>query len=346
MLTPMRFADLGGFEHDDHLEAFRVFALSCAAIAAKSLPLRKAASASAYLEAIAHEALRNSPRDRTEAREFFETHFTPCHISNGCAEEHGNGLLTGYYEPIVDGSLTKTSKFTAPILGRPDNLDAITPYFDRAAIEFGADACGPVPLVFLRDRIEVFLIQVQGSARVRLTDGRLVRLVYAGRNGHPYTSIGKILIESGEFAESVMSLAALKQWVRAKGQNPGDAGFALMQRNKSYVFFSLQEDFGSCSGPIGGQGIGLTALRSLAVDRTIWSYGLPFWVAANLPWCSSLPSPFRRMMIAQDTGSAITGPARCDIFFGSGDDAGALAGDIRHKGEVYVLLPAGEALAH
>jgi membrane-bound lytic murein transglycosylase A len=342
-LTPLRFADLGGFEHEDHFDAFRVFALSSAAIAAKSPPLRKAASASASVEAIAHEALRNSPRDRIEARQFFETHFTPCRIATHCDEDSGNGFLTGYYEPIVDGSLTKTSAFTAPILGRPDNLDAITPYFDRAAIECRADDGGALPLVFLRDRIEVFLIQVQGSARVRLADGRVVRLVYAGRNGHPYTSIGRILIERSEIAESAMSLAALKKWVRANGQNSGDAGLALMHRNKSYVFFSLQEDFRSCSGPIGGQGIGLTASRSIAVDRTIWSYGLPFWVSANLPWRSSFRSPFRRMMIAQDTGSAITGPARCDIFLGSGGDAGARAGDIRHKGEVYVLLPTGEA---
>ncbi len=139
-----------------------------------------------------------------------------------------------------------------------------------------------------------------------------------------------------------MSLAALKHWIRAHGQNPGDAGLALMQRNKSYVFFALQEDCSPASGPTGGQGISLTALRSIAIDRAIWPYGLPFWIAADLPWRELTPSPFRRLMIAQDTGSAITGPARADIFFGSGDDAGARAGDIRHGGDIVVLLPAGE----
>jgi membrane-bound lytic murein transglycosylase A len=344
-LAPNNFADLRGFACDDHLEAFRVFARSCATIAAKSPSLRKATAASACLEAIAHEALRISPHDGAEAREFFETHFTPCRVSTHCTEESKNGLLTGYYEPVVDGSPTKTSEFTAPVLGPPDNLLAHRPYFDRAAIESGADDAAARPIVWLRDRVEVFLIQVQGSARVRLTDGRLVRLVYAGRNGHPYTSIGKILIESGEIAESAMSLAALKHWVRAKGQKPGDAGLTLMHRNKSYVFFSLEENFDPSSGPTGGQGVGLSALRSIAVDRSIWSYSLPFWISADLPWFSSVPSPFRRLMIAQDTGSAITGPARCDIFFGSGDDAGARAGDIRHKGEVFVFLPAGEVWA-
>ncbi len=339
-VTPVSFAGLAGFERDDHREAFRVFALSCAAIAAKSPPLRKATAASVCLEAIAHEALRAPPRDRAEARQFFETHFVPCRIATDRAGGRGNGFLTGYYEPIVDGSLTRTSAFTAPVLGRPDNLDAITPYFDRAAIESGANHDGAAPLLWLRDRVEVYLIQVQGSARVRLGDGRLMRLVYAGRNGHPYTSIGRILIESGEIPENTMSLAALKRWLRAKGQNAGEAGLALMHRNKSYVFFSLEENFAPSCGPIGGQGIGLSALRSLAVDRSIWSYGLPFWVSAHLPWRNASPSPFRRLMIAQDTGSAMTGPARCDIFFGSGDDAGARAGDIRHKGEVYVFLPA------
>jgi len=262
---------------------------------------------------------------------------------SACAGVRNAGFLTGYYEPIVDGSLTRTREFTAPVLGRPDNLNARPRCPDRAAIEAGAIERHSAPLVWVRDLVEVFLIQVQGSARVRLADGGLLRLAYAGRNGHPYTSIGRILIETGEIAEAGMSLAALKQWIRAHGQNPGDAGAVLMHRNKSYVFFSLYEECESARGPIGGQGTSLTALRSIAIDRAIWSYGLPFWIAAHLPWRGSPPSPFRRLMIAQDTGSAITGPARADIFFGWGDDAGARAGDIRHAGDVVVLLPAGEA---
>lgn len=346
------FSDLPGFEADDHLAAFRVFALSCAAIAARVPPLRAAVSSSPALEAIAHTALRLSLRCGAEAKRFFENRFTPCRICVSRGDPSpadrvhagASGFLTAYYEPIVDGSLTKTDGFTAPVLGRPVNLSRDTPYHHRAAIDSGASEGDTAPtLVWLRDAVEVFIIQIQGSAKVRLADGRLVRLVYAGRNGHPYTSIGRILIERGEIAESAMSLAALKRWIRANGQNPGDAGRALMHQNKSYVFFSLQEDDGSGRGPLGGQGIQLTALRSIAADRTIWSYGLPFWLSADLPWRGSFPSPFQRLMIAQDTGSAITGPARFDIFFGSGDDAGAGAGDIRHRGAVYVLLPANAA---
>ncbi|MGH6838865.1 MAG: murein transglycosylase A [Methylocella sp.] len=342
-LSRIAFADLEDFGEDDHLAAFRVFLVSCAAIAAKAPSLRNGVAASAALKDIVHAALRKEVRDSSQARRFFEAHFKPFRVAaKGPGAGHA-GFLTGYYEPIVEGSLTPGPDFTAPVLGRPDNLDAFASYPDRAAIEAGALNGQAAPVVWLRDQVEVFLAQVQGSARVRLANGKVLRLVYAGRNNRPYTSIGRILIDTGEIARADMSLAALKQWIRAHGQNPGDAGAALMHRNKSYVFFSLHDECEPARGPLGGQGISLTALRSIAVDRAIWTYGSPFWIAADLPWRGSTSSPFRRLMIAQDTGSAITGPARADIFFGSGDDAGARAGDIRHAGEVVVLLPAKEA---
>jgi peptidoglycan lytic transglycosylase A len=341
-LSRLSFADLAGFGDDDHLAAFQVFARSCAAIAAKKSPLRNGAPATPALNAIANAALSQEVREPAQARRFFERHFWLFRVSAKGLASSISGFLTGYYEPIVDGSLTRTREFTAPMLGRPDNLNALARYPDRAAIEAGAIERHAAPIVWLRDPVEVFLVQVQGSARVRLADGGLLRLAYAGRNSHPYTSIGRILIDTGEIAEDDMSLATLKQWIRAHGQNPGDAGAALMHRNKSYVFFSRHEECEPARGPIGGQGISLTALRSIAIDRAIWTYGLPFWIAADLPWRGSSSSPFRRLMIAQDTGSAITGPARADIFFGSGDDAGARAGDIRHAGDVVVLLPAAE----
>ena len=186
------------------------------------------------------------------------------------------------------------------------------------------------------------MIQVQGSARVRLGDGRLLRLVYAGRNGRPYSSIGRILIECGAIRPEDMSLAALKGWVRAQGQKPGEAGAALLRRNESYVFFRLEQAPEAESGPIGGAGLSLTPLRSLAIDRDIHPYGTPVWIDAEIPWRSAAPTPFRRLMIAQDTGSAIIGPARADIYFGSGDAAGARAADVRHAGEFVVFLPVEE----
>ncbi len=144
--------------------------------------------------------------------------------------------------------------------------------------------------------------------------------------------------------ESAMSLASLKAWLRAAGPGEGEAGLSLMRRNGSFVFFRLVEDFDPALGPIAGAGVALTPLRSIAVDRSLWSYGLPFWIEAELPGADGAPGPFRRLMIAQDTGSAIVGPARADIFFGGGDKAGARAGAIRHPGEFTVLLPVGESL--
>ncbi|MBO0733762.1 MAG: MltA domain-containing protein [Methylocapsa sp.] len=337
-LSPASFCDLAGFSEDDHADAFSVFAHSCAAIASRSPPLRKAMPAPAPLEAVARKALSEVSLDNAGARRFFESHFRPWRIVRHQENTGRAGFLTGYYEPVVEGSLCRSREFTAPVLGPPDDLYSVRPYHDRATIDSAPHGSFGTPLVWLRDRIEVFMIQVQGSAQVRLPCGRFLRLVYAGRNGQPYTSIGRILTESGAIAESAMSLAALKQWLRANGQNPGYAGLALMHQNKSFVFFALRE-VQKGSGPTGGQGIGLSALRSIAIDRTIWSYGLPFWISAELPWRGSSASPFQRLMIAQDTGSAIAGSARCDIFFGSGDDAGARAGDIRHQGEFWVLLP-------
>ncbi|HSV01159.1 MAG TPA: MltA domain-containing protein, partial [Roseiarcus sp.] len=168
-------------------------------------------------------------------------------------------------------------------------------------------------------------------------DGSRARLAYDGRNGQPYTSIGKILIESGEIAEDAMSLMSLKAWLRRDGAR----GLDVMGRNRSFVFFKLVEDFDAGHGPVAGAGVALTPLRSIAIDRARWAYGLPLWIDAELPWADETLRPFRRLMIAQDTGSAIVGPARADLFFGSGDEAGARAGAIRHRGEFVVLLPRG-----
>ena len=186
------------------------------------------------------------------------------------------------------------------------------------------------------------MAQVQGSARVDLPDGRTVRLAYDGRNGQPYTSIGRLLIEAGEIAEAEMSLDRLKSWLRAHGQAPGEPARNLMQRNRSYVFFKIETSFSPADGPTGGSGVALTALRSIAVDRGVWAYGTPFWLDAHLPWREADSRPFRRLTIAQDTGSAILGAARADIYFGGGEAAGARAGAIRHRGAVTALLPQGD----
>jgi membrane-bound lytic murein transglycosylase A len=362
-LLPLSFADLPGFADDDHAAAFALFARHAAAILDNRQPLRPALPADTALRAACRRALENPARTRGAARVFFEDHFTPYRVLRRVESGTAQGFVTGYYEPVIAGALTQTRPSNAPVLGRPDDLVTLAPgetargldpglcaarlladgghapYPDRAAIEAGAIADRAKPLVWLADKVEVFFVQVQGSARVSLADGGSLRLTYAGRNGHPYTSIGRALVEAGEIPAADMGMDRVKAWIRANGQAPGDAGTNLMLRNKSYVFFSQNTDIADANGPIGAAGLSLEPLRSIAIDRQIWSYGLPFWLAANLTWEGAAASPFRRLMIAGDTGSAILGPARADIFFGGGAGAGQFAGGIRHDCDVTVLLP-------
>ncbi len=359
-LEPLDFDRLPGFSDDDHLAAFRCFERSARALAGGEAEARRARRPSSALVAAARAALASTPQDAAGARRFFETRFRPLRI---VPPPPAQGFLTGYYQPCVAGSPVETDAFRWPILARPVDLatfaageappgfsegvsgarrrsdGSLVPYDDRESIERERRD----PIVWVRDAVEAFLIQVQGSAQVELPDGRRARLAYDGRNGLPFTSIGRILIETGEIAESAMSLASLKAWLRAAGLGEGERGLALMRRNRSFVFFRLIEDFDPELGPVAGAGVALTPLRSIAVDRALWSYGLPFWIEADLPWTGEAPRPFRRLMIAQDTGSAIVGPARADIFFGGGDAAGARAGAIRHRGDFAVLLPLGDA---
>ena len=358
-LEPRAYPSLVGLWDDDVLAAFRCFAVSARALASGCAGGRPARPPSAALIAAARAALAERVESATRARDFFETWFRPFRV---IPEPGGHGFLTGYYEPVVAGSRVETDGFRWPLLGRPDDLvafapgeapadfpkgvsgarrredGALVPCDDRETIERARRN----PIVWVSDAVEAFLIQVQGSAEVAFPDGARARLAYDGRNGLPYTSIGRILIETGAIPESAMSLQSLKAWLRAAGLGEGEAGLTLMRRNRSFVFFRLVEAFDPALGLIAGAGAPLTPLRSIAVDRTLWSYGLPFWIEAELPWATDAPTPFRRLMIAQDTGWAIVGPARADIFFGSGDAAGARAGAIRHRGDFTVLLPVGD----
>lgn len=357
---PLAFDALAGLADDDALAAFAAFRDWARAAHAQTPPLRAAKPPSPRLMQIAEAACGAAIVEASAAQRFFVDNFRPWRVVSDAAD--GAAFYTGYYEPELDASLTPTPDFRAPVLARPRDLvsfepgegppgldprlagaqrrpdGSLAPYPDRAAIE----ANGGEAIAWLADEVEVFFVQVQGSARLRLADGRKARLVYDGRNGRPYTSIGRLLIEAGEIPQQEMSLARLKGWLRANGLRPGDKGRAVLQRNASYVFFRLVEDVDPALGPIGGAGIALTPLRSIAVDRTLWSYGLPFWIDAALPWKSDELSPFRRLLIAHDTGSAIVGPARADIFFGAGEAAGARAGAIRHHGTLVVLAPAGD----
>ena len=334
---------LDGFPADDHLAFWDVFAGSVDALVDGMASLRNALTPSERTrQAMVAATAGQRPQTGAVAADRIRSVLRPYRIEAG---GDGSGFLTGYYEPWVHGSLERTPQFTAPILPRPSGIDQSGPGAaersgrGRREIEAEAEAGRHPAVVWLRDWVEVFLIQVQGSARVTLPGGRTLRLIYDGRNGRPYTSIGRILIESGEIAAAEMSLGRLKAWIRRNGQADGEPGRALMWRNDSYVFFRAEADDGG--GPIGGQGLRLEPLRSIAVDRTLWPYGLAYWIEADLPWRSDRTEPFRRLMVGQDTGSAIVGPARADLFFGTGDAAGERAGAIRHPCRMWVLLPAG-----
>lgn len=365
-LEPANWSELPGFLASDHRLAFSTFQFFCRARQQGRQASRPTThDAGVSLDAPCSAALNGENATSIEgARAFFEAHFRPWRVRPTA----GPGFLTGYYEPVVGGSRVRTAAFTTPVLARPDDLASfppgqnlfpdeefgvdppfsaakrepdgrLVPYASRAAIESGAIDARTRPLLWLRDAVEVFFIQVQGSGRVRMPDGTRVRVAYDGRNGHPYTSIGRIVVEEGLIPIAEMSLARLKGWLRA---HPAEAK-AVMQRNRSYVFFKILEDRDPEAGPVGGAGVNLTPLSSIAVDRHLWAYGLPFWIDARLPWRTTQPEPFRRLMIAEDTGSAILGPARADIFFGSGETAGERAGDIRHPADFFVLLPKDDA---
>ncbi len=287
------------------------------------------------------------------ARLFFERHFTPCRVIH----DGPRGLLTGYYEPVVEGSLERTPRFRVPLYRRPPDLEnviqeaargrpdvpfthmrrtpsGLVPYATRAEIENGALAGQGLELIWLADPVDAFFAQVQGSLRVRLTDGSLLGLTYDGKNGHPYTSIGRKLVERGAIPAAAMSLDTLGTWLRADEVRARE----VMQLNASFVFFrATRPDEGASA--LGVLGTTLVPGRSLAVDASCHKLGLPVWVEAPTLRHGGRRAPFRRLMIAHDVGSAIRGPERGDIFFGTGPAAGARAGTTKHPGRFHVLLP-------
>ena len=295
----------------------------------------------------------NSP-DAQQARAFFEDRFVPCRVNAGKAK---TGFVTGYYEPVVAASLTRTAAFKYPILARPDDLvdidetnrpAAMDPYFafarrtgdglaafhDRAAIEQGALQGRELEIAWLADPVEVFFIHVQGAARLQFGDGQELRITYAAKSGHPFTGPGGVLAAMGEIPRDDVTMQSIKSWFAA---NP-DRINEILWKNRSFIFFREAPVDDSALGPVAAAKVPLTPGRSLAVDRLLHTFGTPFFVHA--PDLTAFDGePFSRLMIAQDTGSAITGPARGDLFAGSGPAAGEIAGVIKHEAEFFALVP-------
>ena len=362
-LRPLSLEELPGWSPDELQAIWPAFLASAEAIVADRQPLRAALTPAPQMIDLCQAALALAD-DAIGRVDFFRQCFQPMEVLDDA--EKSEGFVTGYYEPEIDGAMSPSDEFSAPVIGRPGDLvdmrgaqmpgwdkmlegarrtasGALEPYPTRAQIENGVLGSSGQPILWLRDHVEIFFAQVQGSARIRLPDGARKRLVYAGRNGRPYTSIGRILIGRGDIPADEMSLARCKQWLRANGLERGDRGRAVLQSNESYVFFRLEDDLDPSLGPIGGQGVPLVPHRSIAVDRAVWSYGTPVWIGADLSSAGLGHGPTGRLLIAQDTGSAIVGPARGDLFIGAGDRAGAVAGLIRHSARFFVFAPVGVA---
>jgi peptidoglycan lytic transglycosylase A len=353
---PVSWADLDGWTSDDHATAFATFLESCRALNDGRQVGEPAAIAGA-LKAVCARALAAVPLEEEAARKFFEDNFRPLRI-NKLGDT--DGFLTGYYEPIIEGSRVPTGEFTAPLYRRPPNLAIsgqrklgdlfpskgvkvgrrfgrrkIVPYYDRGEIEDGALDGWHLEICWLRSEIDVLFAQIQGSARIRLEDGSVLRVNYDSHNGWPYTPVGRVLIDRKIVPKDEMSMQRIREWMAA---NP-DAAKDVMRQNKSYVFFRITS-LATEDEAVGGEGVPLVPGRSIAIDRSLHAYGTPFFIAADLPIASDKGgTKLRRLMFAQDTGSAIVGPARADIYFGAGAEAARIAGRIKNPAHFVMLLP-------
>lgn len=353
---PLAWSGMAGWASDDHVEAYKAFRVSCKSIAAQQNPPDDSKALGASLREPCRAAKAKEITDDGKARAFFESNFVPLQISR-LGEDAG--FVTGYYEPIIEGSRTKTDVYNVPVYRRPSNLFVrgftqdspslpnkgqvfrkigrrkLVPYYDRAEIEDGAIAGRGLEICWLKNQTDLLFSQIQGSARVRLQDGSTIRINYDAHNGYPYTAVGRILIDRGIIPKEQMSMQKIREWME---QNP-DGANEVRRQNRAYVFFR-EVPLSDKDEAVGAQGVPLTPGRSIAVDNSLHVYGTLFFIEGELPIQSpQAKTPFRRLMVAQDTGSAITGPARADIYYGAGPEAGRISGRFRHSMHFVMLVP-------
>ncbi len=354
-LVPISFETLTGWQSDDHIAAHSVFCRSVGNMleATYNNP-SSLVDADALIECVRRGVSLKSP-SRQQAKKFFEDNFQPYAL--GIREDMG-GFVTGYFEPELPATLEKCEEFSVPLYGRPGDLididDQIRPtdldpsyqygrrrnggveaYFDRAEIQDGALSGQDLELVWLKDKTDAYFVHVQGSALLTLPNGSSMRIGFAAKSGHPYTSLGKVLCQQSGVPAEDMTADRLAGWMR---MHP-EAIDKFMAENRSYIFFKIidQSEAGD-DGPIGAAQVPLTPGRSLAIDHNLHPYGLPIWVAAADDLLDE-GKEFARLMVAQDTGSAIVGVQRGDIFTGSGSVAGHCAGNIRSRAHFTLLVP-------
>ena len=337
---------LTGWTDDDIIPAWDAFLRSCTVLISRPL-----------WQETCTQAISIQQPDSVTLRQFFESRFVPHQVLN--ADGGNDGLITGYYEPLLKGSRKSSGRYRYPLYATPDELlivdlgeaypelknmrlrgrlqgRKVVPYYSRAEIENGMNKGASVlqgrELVWVEDAVELFFLHIQGSGRVELENGGVVRIGYAEQNGHPYKSIGRLLVERGELALEKASMQGIKAW----GQNNPDKLNELLQQNPSYVFFrELPADL---PGPLGALGVPLTAGRSLAVDPRAIPQGAPVFLATTWP---NSGKQLQRLMVAQDTGGAIKGGVRADFFWGFGPEAGDQAGKMKQSGKMWVLMPNG-----
>jgi membrane-bound lytic murein transglycosylase A len=356
--VPLAWSEVTGWNGDDHLPAYKAFRTSCQPIAAQNGPAADSKALGTSLRDPCRIARSLELADSAKAKAFFEENFLPVRISR---LGEGEGFVTGYYEPVLEGSRTQNEIYSVPIYRRPSNLFVkgysqasaglpnkgavyrkigrrkLVPYYDRAEIEDGKIEGRGLEIAYLKNQTDLLFAQIQGSARIELPDGSMVRINYDAHNGYPYTPVGRILIERGIIPREQMSMQKIREWME---QNP-DGANELRRQNRSYIFFR-EVNLSDKDEAVGAQGVPLTAGRSIAVDKALHVYGTPFFIEGDLPIESErAKTPFRRLMIAQDTGSAIVGPARADLYFGAGAEAGRVAGRLKNNARFVMLIPKG-----
>lgn len=341
-LIAAEFAELPGWAADDHASALRAFLIGCQALEAREA-----------WRTVCQAARKTGANNAAAARRFFETHFRAYRTLN--ADGSDEGLITGYYEPLLRGSRKQSSRYRFPLYGVPEDLlvvdlgeiypelkglrlrgrlegRRVVPYYTRAQIERREGALGAKVLYWVDDPIELFFLQVQGSGQLTLDTGERVRVGYGDQNGYPYRSIGRYLIDKGELTLEQASMQGIKAWAQ---QNP-DKLAEVLHHNASYVFF--RDLPSTLSGPIGALGVPVSAGRTLAIDPRFIPLGAPIYLSTTWP---NSKKPLQRLMVAQDTGSAIRGAVRGDYFWGPGEQAGTQAGRMNQRGKFWVLLPNG-----
>lgn len=312
--TWLGFDDLNGWAADDHQAALSTFLNTC-----RDINNPEWASLCAFAA------------DASDAKAFFELFFQPVLIEDGVPM-----LFTGYFEPELRGSLTQGGIYQHPIYAVPDDLVVGQPYATRRELQENDLLAGRgLEIAWLTDPVDLFFLQVQGSGRVKLPDGGRIRVGYGGKNGRDYSSVGLEMVGRGIYDSHQVSAEVIQNWVR----NNHEAGRELLWVNDSYVFFREVSEVPAAEGPLGAMNRSITTMRSIAVDPSIVKLGAPVWIEKEGT------DPLNRLMIAQDTGSAIKGAQRADIFYGTGDQAGTDAGRIKDTGRIVVLLPIQRAFA-